>query len=133
MSDIREAAERLRQMRADSDDHDGGYLDTPEGQRQSLHDHVCLADAYLAEHPTDDDEPISDEWLMETYGFDRCNNDQDLGGTFSLVAYEHCEWEIRSYVYAVYDGHDHSHDLGKPKTRGHVRRLCAALGIEPKT
>lgn len=52
---LREAAERLRKMRKESAETDGGYPATAEGRRESCYDHVTLAEAWLAEHPSEDD------------------------------------------------------------------------------
>jgi len=143
---VKSAMERLRQMRADADDHDGGYPATEEGRRQSLLDHAALADAYLAEHPADDDEAITEDWLREV-GFKSktyqesevlalnipkgvigdtqwIELEDETNGVFLL-----CRW---SELYEDYDGDDLPPDRVEVvcRTMGQLRRLCAALGIE---
>ena len=46
-SEVYAALARIKQMRADSNDHDGGYPATVEGRRQSLHDHAAVAEWYM--------------------------------------------------------------------------------------
>lgn len=80
-----------------------------------------LAKAYLAEHPADDDEPVTAEWL-ESIG---ANSDDGLFFTgHDAVDFELTEFEGTWHV-----------DVGwrticLVETRGDVRRLLAALGIE---
>lgn len=66
MDDVRAAAERIRQARRDSDDHDGGYPDTNAGRLQSALDHATLADAWLAANPADDGEAVTGWQPIET-------------------------------------------------------------------
>lgn len=68
---------------------------------------LMLAKAYLAEHPVDDDEPVTNEWL------------------WSLPLYRKAIWRwTNNFVFDV------SGQSAPCKTRGDVRRLLAALGIE---
>lgn len=65
MSDeIRAAAERLR--RDDYHYEDCATMWNFSYQRSS--DICALADAYLAANPADGDEPVTEEWMHETYG-----------------------------------------------------------------
>lgn len=89
-------------------------------------DAVALAEAYLAEHPADDGEPVTAEWL-ESIGFYRDGVHPDDPFT--------CR-ESSIYLSPKYDDEKlwvvfvEVYELGKSKTRGDVRRLLAALGIE---
>lgn len=118
MSDVRAAAERLRQMRADSEAFDGGYPDNEDGRLQSLCDHAILADAYLAEHPADESLDVDEDWLVQI-GFQ-----PDASGALWIGDYRLC-WFGRGFF--GFDGVE-----VESKTRGDVRRLCRALGVEVK-
>ncbi len=81
-----------------------------------------LAQAYLAEHPADDEEPITEAWLRSV-GFDD----------------EHrLDWKNLVIKFCVpirdnfWDFYLNSTQIKPPKTRGDVRRLCKALGVELK-
>lgn len=76
---------------------------------------VMLAKAYLTEHLLDDDEPVTEEWL-ETIGFDHGYLDADY-------------WVIECRKLAL---RLNSYPVKENPTRGDVRRLCKALGIELK-
>ena len=65
--EIKAAAHRLREYKArrargEFSDDDFAYV-KGYGQDALFKDCGCLADAYLAEHPEDDDEPVTEEWL----------------------------------------------------------------------
>lgn len=89
---------------------------------------IAIAKQIEAEHPADDDEPIAEEWLRSV-GFARGRFDDDLvlppivrGLTVrdDIV----CEyWVVRTYRIP---------DNAAPRTRGQLRLLCRALGIELK-
>lgn len=91
-----------------------------------LHDAVTtVADAYLAEHPADSEQSVTEEWLRSV-GFVAGRMPKDLAlppivRGISLAGDEY--WLVRTYPIPS----DH-----EPKTRGHVRRLCSALGIPLK-
>lgn len=124
MSDeLREAADRLRRMRAESAAFDGGYHDTTEGRQQSLIDHVTLAEAWLAEHLADDDEAVTKEWLL-SIGFVEVSLGLSLDTGYVPVLYQNNRnaklWSIGHFACK----------LECYKTNGDVRRLLAALGIE---
>ena len=61
----RVALERLRQMRADSNSHDGGYPITEDGRFQSLIDHCSAAQIALADYPADDECEMTRQELIE--------------------------------------------------------------------
>lgn len=78
---------------------------------------VMLAKAWLTEHPAEDGgESVTDEWL-EVIGFNR-------GGCLD-VGY----WVIECQKLAL---RLNSYQVKENPTRGDVRRLCKALGIELK-
>ncbi len=101
--ELRAAAERLRRH------HDGcspAFLEScPYAHQEDgewFHDHSkiyedrgLVVDAFLAEHPPDEDEPVTDDWIRSV-----SNSGRYSGG-------------IKGF-----------------KTRGEMRQLCAALGIE---
>jgi hypothetical protein len=128
MSDVREAAGRLREAAeryttADFSESQPMYLDGLE---------VCRA--YLAEHPADDDEPVTEDWLREI-GFtgDMGMGQFRLDSDFHIQAWETQTWSIETKdTSGQYYGCRHELDIGQPKTRRDVRNLLAALGIELK-
>lgn len=63
---VRDAAERIREMRRQSNEFDGGYPATDEGRTQSLFDHCAVAE-WAVENllNSDDDLPVTGEWLKE--------------------------------------------------------------------
>ena len=62
----RAALERLRQMRADSNSHDGGYPITEDGRFQSLIDHCSAAQIALEDYPADDDCEMTRQELIRS-------------------------------------------------------------------
>lgn len=107
-------------------------------------DIIAAAELALAEHPADDGEPITKEWLKslgfsdsgysfiitgeKDYGEDvarfrlACNGDDWTDGN--------CSWEfhLRSIELEEQGGMLPC----EPKTRGDLRRLCRALGVTLK-
>jgi hypothetical protein len=94
---------------------------------------VSTARAYLAEHPADDGEPVTEEWLRDTFGPHLAS----------------CPW-TRYALHVATDklaravgwcprrsGHQpeclciNEWVVIERPTRGHVRRLLAALGSQP--
>ena len=123
MRDVAQAAERLRKP---------GLRAVAFHTGQGCVDIGTLADAYLAEHPADDAEPISEEWLRSVWFV---AVESDMGRNYS----DHFEieaaskgtlnlWEFNQTGDWLINGFD-SWPL---KSRGDVRRLCAALGIQLK-
>jgi hypothetical protein len=105
----REAAQRI----IDTPDisFDGVAVQSVESADAKL-----VAAAYLVEHPADDDELINSTWI------------ESVGLQFDLTdhPYAYChngQWQIWWSL---------SLWLRDVNTRGDVRRLCAALGIEMK-
>lgn len=116
--ELRATAERLLKW-AEKHADDPAAMGKPH-VRALIHDCGKLARAYLAEHPADDGEPVTVEWLAEC-GFERNARYFTLpnysGNLFDVVLWAD-GFNVR------WDGHTNC------KTRGEVRRLCAALGIQ---
>lgn len=119
--DVRAAAERLLPPLAD-------VIDAPG-------DAELVARAWLAEHPADDGEPVSAEWLMVTGWVDVA---EPGGGPL----YTFCRPDHGGAVLTLEGDHRClmaflGHPDGAPwpcdiYTRGQVRELLRALGIEVK-
>ncbi len=113
--------------------------------------------AYLAEHPADDDEPITEEWLRSvgwqgdrwrlgtaTYKELESELVNAKSGDYSRTAIcAHCHdsfghpktpelWLQTCGVNTIGDIGCLNFTMGSIKTRGAVRRLCAALGVPLK-
>ncbi len=133
--EIKAAAERLIICEYDAN----GFVHNPIGGKphsQAVDGHY-VARAYLAEHPSDDGEPITEDWLsgLGAEFFPATDYERPMYILSSscrrfgweLARYEEGdEWTAELTVNRAY----HlgvSHDI---KTRGDVRRLCSALGIE---
>lgn len=113
-------------------------LDCDTYSDSEVADMRLLARAYLAEHPADDAEPVTAEWLRSV-GFCRemqpasSNNLTIRHGSAIVTRWMNSDnvprWSVRMYA-------DETPDWVppciQPKTRGDVRRLCKALGIELK-
>jgi len=127
MSELNEAAERLRKAieryrsyRIALSAWQGGDGDQPDYD-QMPEDTCEIADAYLAEHPADDEEPI-DAYFLRACGFDGDGQMQKYGPGMRLgdIKVNHAwEWSWHN-----------SWPFRELKTRGQLRRLAAALGIE---
>ncbi len=128
--ELQAAAERLGRY-CDGLMPDGDGLDQQDGYRLSGAEHLVtclLVAAYFAEHPADDGEPVTGSPLNETWL-------PAVGFTYEPDIYGPTDWwrlgKLRFYPYSggssrwTYDGVS----LPDQPTRGHVRRLCAALGI----
>lgn len=105
------AIERLRKARADSAEFNGGYPDTPAGRCLSACDHAHLADLYLTEHPADDVDIVTREWL-HSLGVASANLD--------------AAWD------SLCDEFDADGGIVGKWNRGKVRKLLSALGIPPQ-
>ena len=77
-----------------------------------------VTQVYLSEHAVDDDEIVTEKWLLFVGFTDDENTNLSLGPM---------EWFLFSGGNELLiDHHSGSYEL---KTRGDVRRLCRALGI----
>lgn len=100
-----------------------------------------LAEAYLAEHPADDDEPANREWVSGFARKRRCWPDQYILDEISVNYYlefdcsplEHKEQPDCSVLLRALPERDEDGVvLLYHATRGDVRRLCKALGVPLK-
>ena len=110
--DVRAAAERITRSV-----HEAVYTG-PLSLQGKLADALIVADAVLAEHPADDGEPVTEAWLRAA-GF-TVNPLRDR-----LEVGPAQWWHFANCVLGI----DHHTGFWTLPTRGHVRRLCAALGI----
>ena len=116
MSDELKAA-RERKHRWDADD-DAAFDASGTDEENDM---FMFGDAYLAEHPADEDEPITLNWWLSS-GAETSLIDRD----FMLIRND-----VEGVIYLVTTLQEIP--LPHIKTRGDVRRLCAALGIELTT
>jgi hypothetical protein len=134
MKQIEDAVRRLRAMAGGPGklvEVYGNEVDMP-GQELTawMCDRAVLADAYLAEHPADDDEPVTEEWLRAV-GFVTHRQgvaiDMGLRSRGGPWLYFACCPGLVNPDWMFDDGRL----LAAPdlNTRGHVRRLCEALGV----
>jgi hypothetical protein len=89
---------------------------------------VVLAHAYLADHPADEDEPVTEDWLRSIGLKLRMGFGFPVTKTMSL-------WDSRNgwglYFHGgLGDSAEGETKIAKVATRGQVRRLLAALGID---
>lgn len=119
MSDeVRAAAERVL----------GCWLTSDYPREQiTLSDVMAVAQAYLREHPADDETAIDEAWL-KSVGLEH-NTPLGAGG---LSVYGWGEAEIIVQNQADYGGCKHVIALPDCDTRGQVRRLAASIGIQLK-
>lgn len=95
----------------------------PDYDMESRKDSHTLAEAYLAEHPADDDEPIDDAFA-KAVGQCRFPN----GLTVELIYLEYQSTNESEWVVVAEDWEGESVLLIKDaKTKGQVRRLIVAL------
>lgn len=86
-----------------------------------------------AEHPSDDDEPISEEWLLTVggeHGYDGLMI--DFFGPDDITMSVFLPDGANDTCHVGMGRKSNGVPLDHIKTRGDVRRLCAALGIELK-
>lgn len=101
----------------------------PRGQAHD--DAARIVDAYLQEHPADDDEPLTEEWLRSAGAHDPHGRDHAaplaltaLGIGFGVF--------VRDELNDCWHWCRGSRRLATLRTRGDVRRLLAALGVPAK-
>ncbi len=130
--ELRAAAERLADL-------DLGMYQTPSDDDACIRAGVALGRAWLAEHPADDEEPITEDWLMSV-GFKRemqpaasnhltlrhlilSDDGADIPARIILTKWEYSDavrWSLNEAWIPSF----------KPKTRGEVRHLLIALGLK---
>lgn len=96
-------------------------------REQEWNDADTLASEFLCEHPEDDEEPLTAEWL-EAEGIPRFI---DLSGDMKLSIYHFSvsivfETKSRAQFYEIHE----EHELDHIKTRGDLRRLLVALNVQ---
>lgn len=134
MSELQAAVDRLRRLKGDIASAGYCYMASIYPNGGYIEDVQMLADTYLAEHPKDDADHVSWAWLVAVGCEDR-NDDLGLclprsdGGYVIQVEINGGEWEAS----LAEVGGDVAWILCKIPTKRHVRRLCAALGIELKS
>ena len=129
MSKVQEAVARLRRIAA-GEYEDDVYVEFLEEHpsfsliQAMVADRVWTSNAYLAEHPADDSREFDLDWVQDMY----CGQLYRDEISTLLVCQIGRGVEIDEHG-AVHI--DHS-EMKPVKTRGDVRRLCSALGIELK-
>lgn len=137
MSDVKAAAERLRRVQANRAAEDVCWLSRvydplwnkghSNGSWQQ--DQDLIVTAYLAEHPADEDEPITEEWLRGV-GFSICAHWGAMAiGDSDQIA---LEWDYGKWLIRWRRPSDRlttDIPIPAPKTRSDLRLLCRALGI----
>ena len=126
---LKDAVGRLREMRRLSAECDGGYPATDEGRWQSQLDHLTLAEAYLAEHPADDDEAIRPSWLVDLPCTIRATKDVVWASPWSENSLDERVRIVFTGTWVIQGEGMTVVRIPAQKTRGDVRRLCAALGV----
>lgn len=132
MDEIRAAAERL------TGDWGKTYPPAPDAVDAILLDTVRVAKVYLAEHPADDGVPLSADWL-DTLTRDKEGRNHwrlsDGPRTAGVVVVEvvmrpsYCTVEVCGRL--TREWWPHAEDASRRQyTRGDLRRLCAAIGID---
>ena len=111
---------------AQAEDREDEYDDTDKEIYNATEQVLSAASKYLAEHPADDAEPVTPEWLVSV----GLNNELHLGGTFYVQVFADGGVSLNCTNLDTWYGWYEELDLPKCKTRRDVRRLCAALGIE---
>jgi len=121
MDELRVAAKRLAE--GEFSENYPAFMATTFG----LADGFLLARAYLAEHPEDDGEPVTEEWLRSSVGWIPVEGSGYIGrdGIIFCKGSEsvYSAWlQISQYYYDM-------RRIVRVETRGDVRRLCKALGV----
>lgn len=134
MDETRRAAERL------TGDWDKTYPPVPHTATVDavLLDTARVAKAYLTEHPADDGEPLTADWLdaitrdKEGASHWRLSNGPRAAGAVAVEVVmrpSYCTVEVCGRL--LREWWPLADDAGRRQyTRGDLRRLCAALGID---
>lgn len=115
---IRAAAERLRRLPLPEDDP---YLSC--NADAMWRDRELLSNAYLDEHPADDGELVTLEWLKSLGWL------PDQTGWPAICLPETPEWGISWRGHGIWLT-PISVPLCRAPMRGDIRRLCKAMGVE---
>ena len=124
--ELRAAMERLRRIEAGESYYEV-YGCQPTGHGHMQRDERKLVDAFMAEHPADDDETVTEEWLGRVGG---------VKSSEYAKAFRRAGSDDLYFFYAgrnpFQSGLTRFFKMPVVETRGDVRRLCVALGIELK-
>lgn len=135
MDEIRAAAERL------TGDWDKSYPPAPHTATVDavLLDTARVAKAYLAEHPADDGEPLTRDWA-KTCGWSHVAGASGVGAALyhdEANLYAHTPpaksglpWCVELWPEDALSNGKGPYRAVTVRTRGDLRRLCAALGID---
>lgn len=92
-------------------------------------DVTALADAFLDAHPADSSEPVTVEWLRSVGATDKVDSRESGVAVYGLYLGPAKWFDFAGGGELLID-HGPGQPAGWPiKTRGHVRRLAAALGV----
>lgn len=114
--------------------------DTELGPCYTVNDTGCnglsepyeLAVAYLAEHPADDDEPVTEEWFRREIGQGSLVCDDEYFAITFRILKQQSGTERTVWFEAIDVDDQRSLLVREFSTRGQVRLLCKALGIESR-
>jgi hypothetical protein len=129
-ADMRQAAVEVTRTKSDPEIADAFHAATVCVPRNSWLSALAVACQYQADHPADDDEPVTEEWLRAV-GFVTHRQgvaiDMGLRSRGGPWLYFACCPGLVNPDWMFDDGRL----LAAPdlNTRGHVRRLCEALGV----
>ena len=137
-SELRQAAERLRKFEAEGFaaayagiDH-ADCIGIPKEWMSQYHDDMlAVAKAYLAEHDDDDETPVDAEWLRGVFGFSDpkwpiFHSAKNVNGDFLTIGL------VCQDRFVIFGDVGVWVELPAVHTRGDVRRLSRALGVELK-
>lgn len=145
MKAIELAIERLRRLYAGVESYHEVYGCPPTGLGHQQRDERLVLDYVIAEHPADDAEPVTEEWLRSVGAVDdpaaagsvplEMHLDFTIGGRTHQMRFARDVFteRIGSWSLLPSVGAGRIWPQGREITRGRVRRLCAALGIELKS
>ena len=134
MNDVREAAERLRRVIGCYGASLPMPVDEPLGTDNLYWADCCnVIHAYLAEHLADDDEVITEEWLRSVAtDIHKALNQLAFGCRAPNVARIICWPADDCFQWFIDENGANPIPIKPPATRGDLRQLCRALGIELK-
>lgn len=123
-SETKTALQRLHQC--DNNEFASGWRELIHDGSQCVHDVIIAAELALAEHPSDDDDPLTPEW-KSAVGFKRSiHNGYDI----TRIATDERELYHDDENVWCYSGDLDYTVIPTPATRGELRRLCKALKIK---
>jgi hypothetical protein len=131
MSDeeLRQAADRLVMDYESAGGSGNPYRHEKAANRYEDGWNVALA--WLEDHPADDGEPVTEEWLRAV-GFKDEEYSFVLRSPYTDDWYHHLRHTACSVRKVDWKWHANGIGVADQPTRGHVRRLCAALGVPLK-